>query len=123
PHPDLPPGASAIITAVARDYAMGAPRDTLDEVLRALAKKRGRRQTEAVLAGLAEGWRSGHKVELKEETEKALVAHLPKLSASGKASLLKLMGALGSKAVQKHAVLVQKSLLATVEKDDAAENE
>ena len=54
------------------------------------------------------------------DTEKALVALLPRLSGPGKARLLRVMADLGSKAIQKHAAAVIESLLETVEGDEAA---
>jgi putative heme-binding domain-containing protein len=78
---------------------------------------------EAVLGGLAQGYRGGTTVSLNADTERALVKQLPTLSASGKASLMRLMSALGSKAVQKHSAEIVKSLLATVENEESTTSE
>lgn len=110
----------AVVTAVSRHYAMG-PGKGIDGVLLAFTKSSDRLTTEAALAGLAEGWKSSNKVTLKEETEKAIASWFPSLSASGKASVLKLTSALGSKAVQKHSEGVVKGLLATIESEKADE--
>ncbi len=122
PGGTLPARARSILLTVARHQAAAHPRQGLDAILLALPGKPGA-QVEAVLTGLAEGWGHKEKAVLKEQTEKAVVALLPGLSASGKASLLRLMSALGSKAVQKHAARVVESLLETAGNDEASETE
>ena len=116
---DLSPRARGVVRLVARHLAMtpGAP---LNKVLLAVSRSRPA-VAEAVLAGLAQGWKSGTTATLDTDTERALVKQLPTLSAGGKASLLRLMSALGSKAVQKHSAEVVKSLLATLENADATD--
>jgi putative membrane-bound dehydrogenase-like protein len=119
---DLSERAYLLVRIVARHFALGTPKDALGKVLASSAKSRPA-VAEAILAGLARGWRSGTRATLDADTERGLVRQLPTLSAGGKASLLRLMSALGSKAVEKHSGEVLKSLLTTVENDEAGESE
>ncbi len=119
---DLSSSAGRIVGIVSRHFGSGPPKDSLGKVLLAAARSRPA-VAEAVLGGLAQGYRNGKPVALNGDTERALVKQLPTLSASGKASLLRLMAALGSKAVQKHSAEIVKSLLATVESDEATGGE
>src|SRR5262249_54180753 len=119
---ETPPEAYRRVTIIARHFALGRPKDDVNSLLREVGEGKSLPAIEAILAGLADGWQKGHVVALRPETEKALATLLPKLSASGKANLIKLMTAIGSKAVQKHSAEVVKGLLATVAKDDASES-
>jgi putative membrane-bound dehydrogenase-like protein len=110
--------AHSLLSIVARHYAMGAPKDSIDRVLVTVVKA----QTpvaETLLAGLAEGWSTRNKATLSAETDRALAEMLPKLSSAGKGSLLRLTAALGSKGMEKHSAEVVKSLLATLTDESA----
>jgi putative membrane-bound dehydrogenase-like protein len=115
---DLPPRARAVLTTVAAHYAQAPAKGTADRVLSAL-NQAPLKTAEAVLAGLAQGWNKKDATPLRPETEKALAALLAKLPPAGKASLLRLSAALGSKGLGKYAAEVLKSLLATLADDKA----
>jgi putative membrane-bound dehydrogenase-like protein len=119
---DLSLRGRIVVRLVAQHFALGTPKDSLGKVLLATSRCRPA-IAEVVLAGLARGWKSGTPAPLDADTERGLVKQLSTLSPAGKASLLRLMASLGSKAVQKHGAEVQKSLLAAVSNDEAAETE
>jgi putative membrane-bound dehydrogenase-like protein len=111
--------ASTLVGIVANHYALGAPTDSIGRLLVVAAKTPSSRTCEVILAGLAEGWPTGKKVALAEEADRAVVSLLPKLSSSGKASLLRLAAALGSKGIERHSAEVVKTLLATLNDNKA----
>jgi putative membrane-bound dehydrogenase-like protein len=119
---ELPSRAMQIVDLVTYHYAAGGPTESLDALLTAVAKAQPAR-AEAMLAGLARGWKSANKVNLNDSTEQALAKLLPTLSAAGKASLLRLGASLGSKGMARYGAEVVKALVATVANDKAPDSE
>jgi putative membrane-bound dehydrogenase-like protein len=107
-----------VVTTAAAHYASEGPADSIDRVLQAAAKAEPA-AAEAILAGLARGWKSKGPVKLSEPTEKALAELLQRQSAAGRASVLRLAAAMGTKSLEKFAAEVVKTLLETVTKEDA----
>ncbi|MFO0927255.1 MAG: PVC-type heme-binding CxxCH protein [Gemmataceae bacterium] len=112
--------AVEVVNLVAAHHAAGAPTKTINALLVATAKAHPS-VAETILGGLARGWKGGAAVTLQPETEQAFATLLPKLPAAGKASLLRLGTALGSKAVEKFAVEVVGALQARLADESAAE--
>jgi putative membrane-bound dehydrogenase-like protein len=109
---DLSPRAGEVVKIVARHVGLGKA-ETVSAVLKVLPSCRIA-DAERVLDGLSQGKKHAD-AELTADTEKALVAMLPKLSGTGKATLMRVMTSVGSKAVAKHAAEIAASLLRTVE--------
>lgn len=114
----LGPRAQTIVGLVAAHYAGTGPVETIDRVLLATTKA-DPAVAEPILGGLAKGWRSKEPPKLTEATEKALVAQIERQSATGRASLIRLAGALGSKSLEKYGKEVAQSLFATIADDTA----
>jgi putative heme-binding domain-containing protein len=115
---DLPPRAKQIVTTVARHDAAGSDGKGLVVSLRNALSCRPA-VAEAVLAGLAEGYKGG-KADLDPDTERQFVKRLPNLSSAGKTSLLRLAAALGSKGIDGYTGELVKSLLTTLADGKAA---
>lgn len=109
-----------VMGIVAEHWARGDTADA-ERVLTAIARLK---KPEAALAGLSRGWKSGHKVVLKSQTQQSLIKLLATVSASGKAGLLRLLPSLGvsAEAVREYAASVSKDLLATVQDTTKADD-
>jgi hypothetical protein len=105
-----------IVGIVASHYAASEPGDTINRVLQAIANAEPATGA-AILGGLAKGWKTSAAIKLTDETEKALAMLLAKQSAQGRASVLRLASAMGSKGLEKHAAEVVKTLLENVSND------
>jgi putative membrane-bound dehydrogenase-like protein len=106
--------ARTLVEIVASHYAQAAPADSIGRLLLAISKAPTVTNSEVILAGLAQGWPSGKKATLPQDADRAMPSLLPKLSSAGKASLLRLTAALGSKGIERHAAEVITTLLATL---------
>lgn len=114
--------AVEIVSLVAAHHAAGTPTKTIDALLVATGKAPPA-VAEAMLGGLARGWKTGKVVTLRPEAEQALAGLLPKLPAAGQANLLRLGTALGSKAVEKFATEVVGTLQTRLADESVAEAE
>lgn len=116
----LPDQAYEIISRVAEHYARG---DDVHDAARVLARlgKADRRATDAVLAGLSQGWKAGRKVELSDETETQLKNTFDQLSPGSQGTFVKLATQWGSKNFAKFQQEIAERLLATVADQDASE--
>ncbi len=114
--------AVPIVQTVSAHYAAGGPSDSIERLLQALGSSPAT-TSEAILAGLARGWKGKGPAKLSEETGKTLAKLLEKGSPTARANLLRLAAALGSKGLEMHLATVVKSLLETVENAEARESD
>jgi putative heme-binding domain-containing protein len=117
----LLPRARQIVSIVAEHYARGGPVETVGSLLKALAGADGIR-SEAILAGLAKGWPKEKRAEMSEESEKAMAELFSHTSPAAKGQIVRLATTWGSKAFEKQAAEISKSLLATIEDEKQGES-
>lgn len=116
------PNEGRVLGIVAEHWARG-DRNEADRVLKAVAANK--RFSGALLTAIARGWPDSGKAKVSEETQVALVKMLGTTTPGGKASLLRLMPALGigGEVVRKYTAEIAKELAATLadaSKDDEA---
>jgi putative membrane-bound dehydrogenase-like protein len=102
-----------ILSRIAEHYARGSPTESVGSLLIALRDAEGK-QAEAILAGIAKGWPKDKLAKLDSEAEKAMVGMFSHQSTAGKGQLVRLATMWGSKAFEKQAVEISKTLTATV---------
>jgi putative membrane-bound dehydrogenase-like protein len=107
------PRLRAVVTVVARHYALGAPVGSVAELLPAL-ETADPALTGTVIAALAEGWPRSKPVKLDEKSEKSLAGLFARLTGSSRTGLMQLASLWGSKALEKHSGAIVKSLLDAV---------
>jgi putative membrane-bound dehydrogenase-like protein len=117
----LLPRAKQIVSIVAEHYARGGAVETVAHLLKALAGADAAR-SEAIVAGLAKGWPKDKRANLDEESEKAMADLFNHASPSAKGQIVRLATTWGSKAFEKQAVEISKSLLATIEDEKQSES-
>ncbi len=112
----------AIVTTVAAHYAADGPVNSIDRLLQATAKA-DVAVADAILTGLARGWKAKEPAKLSEAGEKALAALLQRQTGAGRGNVLRLAAAMGIKSLEKYAAEVVKGLLETVGNDAARDAE
>ena len=116
------PSAAIIAGRVAEHYARGISADSKVEVLVAMtAVDADAFVTDAVVAGLARGWPKDKPPTIDEETDRALVTLLTKVSPGARAQLVSLAGRWGSKAIEAKAGEIAATFLASVGDEKLAE--
>src|SRR5262249_7409257 len=100
------------VATVANHYARGAPVETAGALLLVLSDADDR-LAEAVLDGLSTGWPKDKPVKLTDETEKAMARLFEHVSTVGKGQIVRLATMWGSRAFEKQAAEIGKTLLAT----------
>jgi putative membrane-bound dehydrogenase-like protein len=120
--PDLAPRALDVVTLVAQHFARSGQEKEAGPLTLLLADANPK-TAEAIIAGLAKGWPRDTQVPLTEDQEKALAHLQTRLSPGARGQLLRLAGAWGSKAFEKNAAEIAKTLLATVADEKAGEEQ
>jgi putative membrane-bound dehydrogenase-like protein len=115
------PTATQIVSRVAEHYARGGPSESVGALMAVLSEYRPG-LADAVVAGLVRGWPRDKPAKLTDDQEKAMVALLPKLSASSRGPLVSLAGRWGSKGLEKYTGEIAATLLATA-RDDKRDDE
>jgi putative membrane-bound dehydrogenase-like protein len=110
------------LAIVAEHYARGGPSDTVGSLLAALGDTDAAR-SDAILAGLSKGWPKDKHPQLGDETEKAMAKLFDRVSPGAKGQLVRLATMWGSKAFEKQAAEIGKTLLATVSGDKQTDKE
>jgi putative membrane-bound dehydrogenase-like protein len=109
--------AAARVAVVARHFAASAAPEQVTKLLGALARS-SPAGASVLLPGLAQGGKRDG-VKLDDATEKGLAELLPRLSATGKAGLIRLMSNLGSLAIARHSAAIVQSFVDAVNNESA----
>jgi hypothetical protein len=116
----IPTGHFAkIVDIVAAHFAADRSSD-VNKLLIAFKADRPK-QAEMIIVGMARAWPKSRTNKATSEGEKSLVELLPKLSAGGKGSLMRLTRAMGSDAFAKYAGEIVKTTLATAQDEKASD--
>jgi len=110
-----------IVTRVAGHYAR-VPSESLSAIIIALEKATPQ-IAEAVVSGIAAGWPKDGKVKINEESDKALLALMPRLAAGARGQLASLADRLGSNVMVKHIAEIADGLFATVQDEKKSDAE
>lgn len=111
-----------IATRVSDHYARGIPVDSVGALITALCGANAPIQ-EAVLAGLARGWKGSAKPKLDDATEQALAKLMSEVPAGAKGYLSTLATRWGSTQLEKHSVEIAAGLLVKVRDEKISEAE
>jgi len=108
-----PNAPAKVASIVAEHWARGDAADA-ERMFAALAKLKS---PEPALAGLVRGWKTGRKVTLSASTQEAFLKLMGSTGASGRASLVRILPALGvrSEKLRTYVADIARELLATLE--------
>jgi putative heme-binding domain-containing protein len=110
----LPPSRTLeVVAQVAEHFARGGATTSAASLIPPLADA-DPKVAEVVLAGLTRGWPISRRPTLSPDTEATMARLLVRLSPGGKGQLLRLAGAWGSQALNKHTEEIARSLLTIV---------
>jgi putative membrane-bound dehydrogenase-like protein len=116
------PRALDMIGRVAEHYARGGPTETVGSLLIALKNSEGK-QVEEILDGLAKGWPKDKLAKLDGEAEIAMAVIFAHVSTGAKGQLVRLATVWGSKAFEKQAAEISKTLVATIGDEKQSDSE
>jgi putative membrane-bound dehydrogenase-like protein len=107
------PRALQIVGIVSEHYARGGPSESVGSLL-AVMGDADAKHVEIILAGISNGWPKDKRAVLTEECEKAMAKMFGRISTGAKGQLVRLATLWGSKAFEKQAEEIGKTLLATI---------
>jgi len=122
PADDRSPARLALIERVAEHIARGGDAAAVSALVSKLAASKPPTAA-AAITGLARGWHAGKKIEFDDTGRKALVTLIGALPAEAQGQLITLVQRAGSDALDSQIEGVTTSLLATVDKADAADRD
>ena len=119
PKSQLNSASLPIARVVAEHVARGKPKADVLQGLATSLTNADPRLLAVVLDGMAAGWPRTHVVKLPDEADATLVALLDRAPSESKAQLIRLAPQWGSRALENHVQTVVKSLLKTLNDEDA----
>ncbi|WP_020473492.1 PVC-type heme-binding CxxCH protein [Zavarzinella formosa] len=120
---EVPPQTIRVLAIVAEHFARRAPEgEGLDLVVYRL-KDATPTVADTIVTAMAKGWPKGKTAKLSPEAEKAMTDLFAKLSPNSKGSLVKLANAMGSKAFDKYAAEITKSLIDTIQNEKLSDDQ